>query len=182
MAESALTVDPLSPMPRVIAGWALNAGRRFEQAQHPLRQALELNPRHGLALWNLGISLIGMGRAEEAVAALDQLTDRDADGASLLRAIRAWAKAVAGRVDEARQQLDELREWAKFRHVPRYALAWALAAMGDVESALDEYEQSVIEGDAYLAYPLFPGFDPLRNEPRFQHALERLGLQWAIGR
>ena len=180
MAERALTIDPLSPMPRVMAGWALNAGRRFEEAERPLRQALELNPRHGLALWHVGICLIGMGRHAEAVTALDRLSDREADGASLLRGIRAWVKAVAGQVDDARRQVDELREWAKYRHVPRYTLAWTLGALGEVDAALDEYEQSFDEGDAYLAYPLFPGYDPLRGEPRFRRVLERLGLDWAL--
>jgi tetratricopeptide (TPR) repeat protein len=181
MAESARSVDPLSPMPLALAGWALNAARRFEEAQEPLRRALELNPRHGLAMWNLGISLTGSGRPAEALTLLERSSDRDADGASLMRGIRAWIKVLAGRIDEARADLEELREWMTYRHVPHYTLAWTLAAMGDIKSALDEVEQSVAERDAYLAYPLFPGNDPLRKEPRFQRALEQLGLRWAIG-
>jgi tetratricopeptide (TPR) repeat protein len=179
-AEAAQSVDPLSPMPLAMAGWTLNAGRRFEEAEQPLRRALELNPRHGLALWNLGVCLVGLGRPGEAAAMLERANDRDADGVSLYRGIKAWVMAVAGRVEEARADVAELREWMSYRHVPRFTLAWTLAAMGDLASALDEFERSVAERDAYLMYPLFPGNDPLRKEPRFQRALKGLGLEWAI--
>ena len=182
MAESAVPVDPLSPMAWAIAGWARNAGRRFAEAEVSLRRALELYPSHGMALWNLGLALVGQGRAGEAVTVVERAHVGEPAGGSLVLGILAWTKAVAGRVDEARGHLDELRDWAKHRHVPRYPLAWTLAALGDIEAALGEMERSVEEGDAFLMYPLFPGNDPLRAEPRFQRALQRLGLDWAIGR
>ena len=180
-AESAVPVDPLSPMARTMSGWALNAGRRFVEAEAPLRRALELNPRHGLANWNLGISLMGQGRHAEAVSVIEHSNEGDRDGQTMVLGILAWTKAVAGRRDEAHRHLDELRDAARHRHVPRYTLAWTLAALGDIESALDEFERSVEERDSFLMYPLFPGYDPIRNEPRFRQALERLGLGWANG-
>jgi serine/threonine protein kinase/tetratricopeptide (TPR) repeat protein len=181
-AESAVPVDPLSPMARTMSGWALNAGRRFEEAEAPLRRALELNPRHGLASWNLGICLMGQGRHDEAVSVLERSNEADRDGQTLVLGIMAWAKAVTGRGDEARRHLDELEDAAKHRYVPRYTVAWTLGALGDIEAALDEYERSVEERDSFLMYPLFPGYDPIRGQPRFTGALERLGLGWAIGR
>ena len=181
-AEGAIPVDPLSPMARTMSGWALNAGRRFEEAEAPLRRALELNPRHGLASWNLALSLMGQGRHAEAVAVLEHSNEGDRDGHTLVLGMLAWTKAVAGRTDEARRHLDELRDSAKHRHVPRYTLAWTLGALGDIESALDEFEHSVEERDAFLMYPLFPGYDPIRAEPRFREALVRLGLGWAVSR
>jgi serine/threonine-protein kinase len=180
-AENAVPLDPLSPMAWTMSAWSLNAGRRFEQAEAPLRRALDLNPRHGLALWNLSICLMGQGRHAEAVSVLENSREGDRDGETLVIGILAWTKAVAGRRDEARRHVDELRDSAKHRHVPRYTLAWTLGALGDIEPALDEYERSVEERDAFLMYPLFPGYDPIRGEPRFQKGLERLGLGWAIG-
>jgi len=181
-AESAVPLDPLSPLALTMSGWALNAGRRFEEAEKPLRRGLELNPHHGLALWNLGICLMGLGQPAEAVSVFERSKEGNPDSPSMIVGMLAWAKAVAGRRDEARRHVDELRDWAKHRHVPRYTLAWTLGALGDIEAALDEYERSVEERDAFLMYPLFPGYDPIRAEPRFQQALEHLGLGWAIGR
>jgi TolB-like protein/Tfp pilus assembly protein PilF len=181
-AESAVSVDPLSPMPWTMTGWALNAGRRFGEAEKPLLRALELNPRHGLATWNLGICLVGLGRNDDAVSVLERASDRDTDGAGVMLGVQAWTNAVAGRDDRARQLLVELRDRARYRHVPRYTLAWTLGVLGDVGAALDEYERSVEERDSFLVYPLFPGYDPIRDEPRFRRGLEQLGLDWAIGR
>jgi TolB-like protein/Flp pilus assembly protein TadD len=180
-AETAISVDPLSPMPWTMTGWALNAGRRFVEAEKPLRRALELNPRHGLATWNLGICLVGLGRNDDALSVLDRASDRDTDGAGVMLGVQAWTNAVAGREEQARRLLIELHDRARYRHVPRYTLAWTLGILGDIEEALDQYERSVEERDSFLVYPLFPGYDPIRNEPRFHKGLERLGLEWAIG-
>ena len=182
VAQSAVAIDSLSPMPLAMIGWALNAGRRFEEAEVPLRRAVELNPLHGLALWNLGICLVGLGRHEDGVRTLERPSDRDSDGAGLVLGMLAWAKAVAGRTDEARRGLDELRDRARYRYVPRYTLAWTLGVLGDIGGALEEFERSVAERDEYLQYPLFPGYDPIRSEPRFHAGLESLGLGWAIGK
>jgi len=181
-AESAVPLDPLSPMAWTMGAWALNAGRRFEEAEPLLRRALELNPRHGLAQWNLAICLMGLGRNQEAVSVLENSHEGDRDGESLVIGILAWAKAAAGHTDAARRDLDQLLDSGKHRHIPRYTVAWTLAALGNMESALDEYERSVAEQDAFLMYPLFPGYDPMRGEPRFQRALERMGMGWAIER
>jgi hypothetical protein len=135
-----------------------------------------------LAIWNLGICLVGKGRHAEAVSALELPSDKGSEGASLMLGILAWTKAVAGRTEDALRHVEELRDWMKHRHVPRYTLAWTFGALGDIEGALHEYERSVDELDAFLMYPLFPGYDPIRTEPRFQKGLERLGLGWAIGR
>jgi serine/threonine-protein kinase len=178
MAQSAVPIDPLSPLAWTMAGWALSAGGRFAEAEAPLRRVVEVQPRHTLALWNLGIAMVGLGRRDEAVSLLERAHQAEPD-ASLILGMLAWAKAVAGRTDEARGHLAEAYEWAKHRHVPRYPLAWTLGALGDVEGALGEYERSVEERDAFLSYPLFPGNDPIRGEPRFRAALERMGLGWA---
>ena len=181
-AKNAVPIDPLSPMAWTMSGWALSAGRRFEEAQTPLRRALELSPRHGLALWHLGVVLAGLGRCDEAADALDRAHPGEPTASTLIAGIRAWVKAKAGRTDQAREHLEELRDWATFRYVPRFTLAWTLGALGEIENALDEYERSVEEGDAFLMYPLWPGNDPYRSEPRFKACLERLGMTWAIGR
>jgi serine/threonine protein kinase/Flp pilus assembly protein TadD len=182
VARNAVPIDPLSPLAWTVDGWALNAGRRFDEAEPPLRRALALSPSYGLALWHLGIVLVALGRLDEGVTVLERARAGEPSGASLILGILAWAKATAGRVEEARGHLEELRDWARYRYVPRYPIAWTLAALGDVTGALDEFERSVDEGDAFLQYTLFPGYDPLRAEPRFQAGVRRMGREWAIER
>ena len=181
MARSAMPIDPLSPLARIMGGWALSAGRRFEEAVPQFNQALELNPRNTLAMWLLGVALVGAGKVAEASSWFERGLQLEPDS-SLMLGLLAWTRALTGRTDEARKLLDQLEDWAKRRHVPRYTVAWTLAALGDVPSALDQYERSADERDSFLSFPLFPGNDPYREQPRFHAALRRMGLDWAIGR
>ena len=181
MAQSAMPIDPLSPMARTMGGWALSAGRRFEEAVVQFNQSLELNPRNTLAMWNLGIALVGTGKVADAASWFERGLQVEPDS-SLMLGLLAWAQALMGKSDEARKHLDQLEDWAKQRHVPRYTVAWTLAALGDVPAALDQFERSADERDSFLSFPLFPGNDPYREQPRFHAALTRMGLDWAIGR
>jgi hypothetical protein len=60
---------------------------------------------------------------------------------------------------------------------PHTYRAWILGVVGRIDEALDELEQAVAEGDLYL-FRLARGvqWDPLRDDPRFQQILERMGL------
>jgi serine/threonine protein kinase/tetratricopeptide (TPR) repeat protein len=178
IARSVIPMDPLSAFGWAMTGWAFNAGRRFTDAETALQRALEIDSHFSLALWQLGISLVGLGRRVEALAMFERANHAERRS-TLTAGMVAWAKALSGMPDEARSDLADLHETAKYRHVPRYPLAWTLAALGDIESALDQYEVSVGDREPFLMFPLFPGNDPLRGEPRFAAALHRMGLGWA---
>ena len=175
MARTVSSMDPLSPFGWAMTGWAFNAGRRFNDAETTLRRALEIDSHFSLALWQLGIALVGRDRHVEALAAFERANQVERRS-TLTTGLLAWAKALVGKVDDAGRDLADLNERARYCHVPRYPLAWTLAALGDIESALDEYEVSVNEREPFLMFPLFPGNDPLRGEPRFVAALTRMGL------
>jgi serine/threonine-protein kinase len=181
MARSAVSIDPLAPLGWTMTGWALGGARRLAEAESPLREALKIDPRHTLSMWILGVTLIGLGRRPEGLSVLERAVETE-PRSSLLLGMRAWALAVNGRHDDARAGVDALRDWAKHGHIPRYTMAWTLGALGEIDSALDEYERSVDEHDAFLIFPLFPGNDPYRREPRFIATLQRMGLDWAIAR
>lgn len=51
-----------------------------------------------------------------------------------------------------------------------------LAALGETEAAFDVLARADEERQAFLFYTGLPGFDPLRNDPRFGALVERLGL------
>lgn len=86
-----------------------------------------------------------------------------------------WALATAGRRDEARDVLAEIRA----RPAPAPAIVpegWLLAALGETEAAWEALERAEKEGAAALALTGLPGFDLLRGDPRFAALQERLGL------
>jgi TolB-like protein/Tfp pilus assembly protein PilF len=92
-----------------------------------------------------------------------------------MQAMVGWARAVAGRHADARAALAELRE----RPAPAPAVvaeAWLLAALGDVDAAWEVLGRAEDESQLLLLFTGMPGFDPLRNDPRFEQLLRRLGL------
>jgi hypothetical protein len=89
--------------------------------------------------------------------------------------VLGWALATAGRKDEARRILEELR--ARPAGSPTaVSEAWLLGALGEVDAAFDVLARAEAEHQGLLCYTGQPGFDSLRADPRFRALLERLEL------
>jgi hypothetical protein len=77
--------------------------------------------------------------------------------------------------------LDESRKIVQTRphlkNYPAYSTAWCYARTGDKAGALDQLEKSFQRRERYLpTAKTSPIFDLLRDEPRFQDLLKRIGL------
>jgi TolB-like protein/Flp pilus assembly protein TadD len=172
--QLARDVDPLAPFPLAMAGMSLLASRRVREAERYLAQASDFEKDNTLALWASGLALMTRGQAAEGIERLTRaLTPSHRGG--FIHAVLGWAFAVAGRVDQARAILAELRMTGA-EPSANVAEAWLLAALGEADGAwaiLDRAEQTCQQ-----ALPLvgLTGFDPLRRDPRFAAMLERLGL------
>jgi len=168
-------LEPRSPYALGMVGLFLNVGGRFDQATTVLRRCLEIDPNYPLGLWNLGCALVGLRRAGESVPLFERAVGVTR-GATPYLAFLAWARAAAGQEEEARALLGELRERSRFGYVQGISLAWIHGALGEIGVALDEVDRGVEEHDHWLNFPLLPGNDPYRSEPRFHAALKRIGI------
>jgi hypothetical protein len=110
------------------------------------------------------------------LARLEQARALEARLPEALAAI-ASAQAAAGKKDAARDTLGQLEELAGQRHVAPFDFATIHASLGDKGRALDWLDRAYVER-SYLMPSLgvFPIFDELRSEPRFQELLRRLQL------
>ena len=96
-------------------GWCLAADDRFEEAEQALRDSLEQEPRHPLALPNLANLLMRMDRPGEAVPLYRQNVDLVAEGrmegSSAFESLAlALALRDSGQTEEARERLDAFTE------------------------------------------------------------------------
>ena len=89
--------------------------------------------------------------------------------------VLGWALAAAGRSDDARTVLEELR--ARPAGSPTaVSEAWLLGALGEIDEAFDVLARAEEEHQGLLCYTGLPGFDSLRSEPRFAALMGRLEL------
>jgi serine/threonine-protein kinase len=175
LARRAVEAEPHSANARAGLGWAYAGSRRFEEALPEFRSAVELDAEAAFPRWSLGYAQLCLRDFGAAVATMEKGVEATRREHFLQLALLGCALSGAGRKEEARGVLRELREKAERTYVPPYDLAILLAALGDREEALEAIERAYEERNALLwARIHFPLFDPLRSEPRWRAVAEKL--------
>lgn len=170
----AAELDPLSLVIPSAQGWVFMFARRFADAERALRRVLEVDPEFFLANWWLGEALVELGKHDEGIASLEKALSLS-KGISRLVGYLGYAYGVAGRADEARRQLAELRERERAGYVPPYFFALVHCGLGEKEHALDRLEQAYAVRDTMLRdLKADPHWDRLAGEPRLLALIERM--------
>ena len=95
----------------------------------------------------------------------------------MMRAALAHTLGAAGRPVEAGQILDDLTSQARQKYVAPYFLAGIHVGLGENDRALEYLDKAFEEHSNWLLYlHMDPSMDGLRDEPRFQDLLRRIGL------
>ncbi len=172
--ERARQADPLASFPYMLTALGLLTVRRPQEAHPYAEQALTFEKEDASALFCSSLANIALGHLEEGIEAAEHgvaVSHRGADFLGLL----GWALATAGRKDEARTLLEELRA-RPAAAPPIVSEGWLLGALGKIDAAFEVLVRAENENQLWLYYTGLPGFDPLRADPRFDTMLERLGL------
>jgi tetratricopeptide (TPR) repeat protein len=169
-------LDPLSLIINVAVGWAFYNDRRYDEAIEQLRRTIELDPNYPVTYWILGLLLRKTGCYELAVSEGEKGV-KLSGGSPMMRAALAHTFGAAGRTNEAVQMLDELKELAKHRYVAPHFFAGIYIGLGENDRAIEYLEKSYEEHCHWLIYlHMDPSMDALRENPRFQSLLQRVGL------
>ena len=175
VARRALDLDPLAPMRSRVLAQVLFWSRQFGAAVDQLHHTLELDPRYPLTRQLLAAVYTSMRLPAEAVAERQQ------------------ALHLAGRSEEAetvgaiydrdgepgvfRWQLDRALKRAQVGKGSPYTLALLTSILGQVEEGLHWLERAIDQkGDLVVYAKVHPWFDSLRDEPRFDLLIDRLGV------
>ncbi len=174
--QKARNLDPLSPAIQTDIGFQLYYTRRYDEAIRHLTSTLEMNPNLPLAhLW-LGRSYQEKGMYAEALAAFAQAGKGMRNWLPAIAA-RGMILGLAGKRQEARTVLNEMRELAKKRYVTAYGVALVYAGLGDKDQAFVWLQRGVQERTHWMVWTkLDPRWDSLRDDPRFGELLRRVGL------
>jgi serine/threonine protein kinase/tetratricopeptide (TPR) repeat protein len=169
-------LDPLWLIINVAVGWAFYHARRYDEAIEQLRRTIDLDPNYPMTYWLLGLLLRKTGSYELAITEGEKGV-KLSGGSPLMRAALAHTFGAAGKTAEARQILDDLTKLAKQKYVASYIFAGIHIGLGENDRALEYLEKSYEEHSHWLIYlHIDPSMDGLRNNPRFQDLLRRVGL------
>ncbi|MBV8201807.1 MAG: hypothetical protein JOZ15_14385, partial [Acidobacteria bacterium] len=181
-ARRAWELDPLSPIVNAFLILAPTwSGRGADQALAELRRQVEMEPVLAVGRVFLGMGYLAVRKDRDALAVLEPFSA--AGGASLLAQVSiASALARSGDHAGARRVLGEMHAAARERYVPPSHFAHVLIALGDSDEAFFWLDRALAERDGWLAYlDVYPLFDDLRGDPRFDALLRRIGLAAPAG-
>ena len=174
--QRAQELDPLSLIITSVHGWIYYEGRQYDQATEYFRKALEMDSQYVPALLDLGACYL---RLRDNQKALEQFQKaRAVSETSRVLADMAQAYALSGNKSEALKILNQLEQSSQSRFVSPFDVSFVYAALGDKTRAIQLLEKSADEKVGWvISLGVEPGFDSLRDEPRFKRLQQRVGVR-----
>ena len=173
-SERARQLDPLSLIIATDDAYLLYTSRKYDRAIKEFHSVLDRDPGFARA-HDIGLVYV---QTDQCSAALNDWHAQPVQNLGSYWARTAYLEGRCGRPELARQALARVLELEKqHSHNTTMLAAIAYLGVGDNEKAVDwlvkAYQQRTNELTKLKADPVF---DPLRNDPRFQDLLRRVGL------
>ena len=173
-SERARQLDPLSLIIAADNGVILYNSRQYDRAVEKWRTVLEMDPDFGRAHL-ITSAYIEKGMYAEALAVIE--SERHPVGPPFYWALLACVNGRLRRESQSQHALQELERFSRQQQIDPYILAWAYASSGNKHQAFTWLEKAYVQHSYSLtALKVDPAYDPLRNDPRFQDLLQRVGL------
>jgi serine/threonine protein kinase/Tfp pilus assembly protein PilF len=172
-AKRGKELDPLNPRINLNYGSAYLEARQYDQGIEIVKKTFNLDPNFIPAHGALSLGYMGKGMYSEAIAEYQE--NIRLAGESTSDPYLGAVYARAGRREEAQAILRQLESTqGDFGSV---TMAVLYTSLGEREKAFVMLEKACAARNSELQYlKIEQGFDPLRDDPRFQDLLRRIGL------
>ncbi|MHC4484695.1 MAG: protein kinase domain-containing protein [Planctomycetota bacterium] len=176
MMQTAVKLDPLSQnFNNNLANMYRYSGQ-VERTIEQRKKTLELAPAFVVAMDNLAEDYLSMSIYPEAVATLERAITLAGRTPGLVAKL-ARAYALSGRKDEAEALLEELKERAASEYVLPTYFAEVYVSLENTDEAFRWLEKAYKERNwGMLFLRIWPAWDPLRSDPRFDDLVQRMGF------
>jgi predicted Zn-dependent protease len=182
-AKMAQQLDPLTAMTNQTLSRTLLDARKYDEAAKAASAGLAFDSTFSGLYVNLMEAELLAGRADSAARVADRALRVVRNGLGV-RSAAIWAYVRAGRRKDADALLAELRRDQSTGSVPALAMAHALLAYGQTDSALVWIGRSVARHDAepdWNGLACDPTYDALRKDARFVSMMAPTGMRICTG-
>jgi tetratricopeptide (TPR) repeat protein len=174
--KRARELDPLSRLFNTVDGADSYLGRQYDEAITQLEKTINLDLAFNQTYLYLGQAYEQKRMYQRAIETFQQGMSQTERHPQLIASL-GHTYALAGKRDKALKVLDELREISKHRYVSPYLFAVVYAGLSDKEQTFAWLDKAFQDRSVFLIWvKVEPLFDPLRDDPRFQALLGRVGL------
>jgi len=181
-AQRGIELDPLSATLVFKLGQEFCYRRDYDRAMEQLQIALELEPNFVWAHVYLAQVCAWKGRYEESLAACEKAASLFG-GNAYSRALRGLILAMAGRIDEAKTILNDVKKQPELDSMALISLADIYSVLGEKDEAFELLERAYQERVSLMIFlGVYPTFGNIRSDPRFADLLRRMGLPSEAGR
>jgi tetratricopeptide (TPR) repeat protein len=175
--RTAQKLDPSSPILNTDMALVLYYARHYNEALLEALKVIHSDSSFGLAHRTLGLIYSSKGKYREAIAEFSvAVTLLDDDPWTLAEMGRTYA--LLGNREKALAEFEDLKELSKHRFVAPTAFALLAASLPEKRDQsfrwLEQDYDARSSNTPLLA--IYPGFDAIRDDPRFQNILNRVGL------
>jgi eukaryotic-like serine/threonine-protein kinase len=175
-AKLALEADPLAMLTNQMLGDAYTSARRYDLAITQFQKGLDLHPNESSLEYQLGWAYVYSGAYDKGIEIIRDSQAVDGVDPSLSPDLACIA-AMIGKRDESRQILNRLLTLAKKYPVSPGLIALVHIALDEREQCLTWLEKAYTQHSSMMTWlKVDPRFDRIRDEPRFQVLMRRVGL------
>jgi TolB-like protein/DNA-binding winged helix-turn-helix (wHTH) protein/Tfp pilus assembly protein PilF len=170
--KRALQNDPLSLGAMTSVAWQLYWARRYDEALLQLQKVLQINPNFEAAHFCLGLVYEQQHNSASALAEIDRAPSLCNGGKCF--GLQGQVLALSG---DKRGALEALGQVQRRSYASPWHAATIYANLGDKEQAFAWLEKCFQTREHDLVFSrLWPMFDSLRSDPRYEDLMRRIGL------
>ncbi|HET9712212.1 MAG TPA: tetratricopeptide repeat protein [Pyrinomonadaceae bacterium] len=174
--ETALELDPFSLQINMNLATTYYLRGEYERAVNHLNKTSELEPNYMPTHFVLGSAYVQQGRLEEAIEQFQFIYKMDEE-AYIALGFMGYAHGLNGQRAEAETLLNILQDIADRKYISPYSLLLIHLAIGPLERVFQLLEQLYEERNDWLVWlKVSPELKTVRNDPRFQDLLRRIGF------